>query len=1573
MNTLSKKILALLLASVMLIGAPVYLVNASETQLSNYLSQIGVQSSGGVSPFKIDGEDDTQVGSDEDDAQAGGDESDAAEQVGNDATDTTTQGDEGDATDTAIQGDEVYRGNEGDRGDEDGGRDEEAGGVEGGAQIDEESTQENDEGSAQTDSDTADATEQVDGDATDAAEQADGDEEAADANALPDGFIDESSLFLDELLGKLEAQVEPQGSIAAAPVTAEVAFVIDSTGSMAPYIANIKSNIALLSKSLGDLGVTLKLAIVEYKDITFDGIYSTVVHMTNNSVWLTPNEFISTLNRVYVYGGGDEPETPIDALGYLVDGRSTPWGKDTPKYAFLLTDASYKTNNRHGYATLTAVADRLAQLKINTSVITTLSLQSLYSPLTAKTGGAGININSANLTGDLLKQIAASLAVNPAPTPTPTPMPTAPPNPAPTPAAKKAIYIIPGYLASELYDSTSASAYRLWPDIHFIPIIDWMQREHPQLINRNADGSGEVAFASGKDILPNGKDDYGAMDVYKKLVDTLKTSFGKPYGGNYDVKFFPYNFLGDINHVVIKLEDDAKSYDKITIVTHSTGGLVAAAYVAKSRINQLKIEKLVMIAPPLYGTYSALFPLERGDSGKGFNLLDLILNANWVKQITRNSPTTYQLLPSREYFETTQALDIKTKDALLPWNQAWIYNANWNEFYRSLAGSANINDNLLSSAVNPRSHKNFRERSVAGSYASITDNLRLVNTTVIGTTSGKSTPKTAQYDVSKGYANTRLMDIIYDRNGDGTVYGTSLGKPGLLHTLSYSGLFAPDHTGLISDDGTLRNVVNLIRSAAGAASAAVSGAVSGDTSVGGAFDWNGEDGGADVGAYVWTGADDGAVEWAGGSTAGASYGGAAGGGIAASMAGLVKLRVECDSEIAVRIFDGGGDIVAYCDSEVAKGFDGENLICGRYGDEDETLTSIYLPNASGRIGFYNGLNPDEGAELTVKIYLLDADGYYNACGTYACEIDAVAGAEVLALNVADCVTAQNMEKLADESDYPDLEISSETYDTAWDFDLSGLKLQNHDTILLEKIGETATIQIWGNVNPDDLIWSSSDESVITVDAGGAIEAVGYGYAMISAYTEDGSGKVKSIKAKVALYPSSVNFDDISIVVGERAVIQPIFDSDSVTETEIIYTFDAEALKYENGAFVGLKPSVTEVYGYTVNNLMNTFLLTVTDEVITIKSISIKAAPFKTTYIQGEALDITGLEVSALYSDGNTGALTGFAVSPADGTALDETGVIDVLVEFDGFTDRFSIVVYAVDPNPEDKNPDPDDKDGNQDDKSGEPDDEQPADGNDAKNLAKRRIVSGDGAGARSIEPMPPSASASKTDVSQYPRQTGSPKLKSTNGGKLSAGEKSPAAGAILRDSITSRLMGSEWINPYADVIETDWYYDAVSYASKYGIMKGTGESIFSPDEKVSRAMLAVILYRLIDEPQVDGAPLFKDAPDGNWHSDAISWAGKSGVILGYYDGRFGVDDEVTREQILTILYRFTQFIGVETDDSADLARFSDSGRISDWALPAVRWAIGAGLIEGRGGGMMIAPAETATRAEIAAILYRYLS
>ena len=176
--------------------------------------------------------------------------------------------------------------------------------------------------------------------------------------------------------------------------------------------------------------------------------------------------------------------------------------------------------------------------------------------------------------------------------------------------------------------------------------------------------------------------------------------------------------------------------------------------------------------------------------------------------------------------------------------------------------------------------------------------------------------------------------------------------------------------------------------------------------------------------------------------------------------------------------------------------------------------------------------------------------------------------------------------------------------------------------------------------------------------------------------------------------------------------------------------------------------------------------------------------------------------------------------------------------------------------------------------------------------------------------------------------------------------------------------------PFTDVTN-HWAYSAIKRVYTRGWMVGMDEKTFAPDQQLSRAMLAVILYAMAGEPAVTGESPFTDVPAGCWYTDAIVWAAQNGIVCGFGDGTFRPNEAVTRAQAAVMLYGYAAFTGADVTARADLSAYSDAGQIPAWAMDAMQWANVRRLIVGRDSSHL-APNGGATRAEMAAILSAYI-
>ena len=176
--------------------------------------------------------------------------------------------------------------------------------------------------------------------------------------------------------------------------------------------------------------------------------------------------------------------------------------------------------------------------------------------------------------------------------------------------------------------------------------------------------------------------------------------------------------------------------------------------------------------------------------------------------------------------------------------------------------------------------------------------------------------------------------------------------------------------------------------------------------------------------------------------------------------------------------------------------------------------------------------------------------------------------------------------------------------------------------------------------------------------------------------------------------------------------------------------------------------------------------------------------------------------------------------------------------------------------------------------------------------------------------------------------------------------------------------------PFLDVNEGDWFYDAVAYAYENGLMDGVGGNRFAPNSATTRAQLVTILYRMEGQPAVSGDLPFTDVEAGTWYTNAVGWAAQNGIVNGVGDDTFAPGNDLTREQLVTILYRYAEAKGYDVSASADLAGYPDGEEIQAYAREAMAWAVAENIIQGMEDDTL-KPAGNASRAQIATILMRF--
>ena len=189
----------------------------------------------------------------------------------------------------------------------------------------------------------------------------------------------------------------------------------------------------------------------------------------------------------------------------------------------------------------------------------------------------------------------------------------------------------------------------------------------------------------------------------------------------------------------------------------------------------------------------------------------------------------------------------------------------------------------------------------------------------------------------------------------------------------------------------------------------------------------------------------------------------------------------------------------------------------------------------------------------------------------------------------------------------------------------------------------------------------------------------------------------------------------------------------------------------------------------------------------------------------------------------------------------------------------------------------------------------------------------------------------------------------------------------IKDTVTS-----SYGLPFTDVQSQKWYRRAVEYVYKNDIIKGLNDYTFGPDDKLSRSMMVTILYRMAGSPSVSGTSPFKDVKDSSkWYYKAVLWASKKNIVSGYSNGNFGPGDNITREQLAVMLYKYAKYRGKNVSNLGNITTFTDYKQVASYATTQVKWAVGAGVITGSNN--KLNPKGNATRAEAASMLYKYCS
>ena len=604
--------------------------------------------------------------------------------------------------------------------------------------------------------------------------------------------------------------------------------------------------------------------------------------------------------------------------------------------------------------------------------------------------------------------------------------------------------------------------------------------------------------------------------------------------------------MADLNDSATALQDHINSngYQKVVFVTHSTGGLLASAYIAKNYANKKKTEKAILIAAPLYGTYSSLNPIETGVEDLVVGRVEEALNSygtigslgivrwyaksqtyKFVRKAVHNSPTTYQLLPSIEYLKLmpqlfTNEFSGKAVTTL-------------DEYYSVLNRSDNINSNLTNG--NKRSHKNFRNN--IGNIVSV---LQEVDTILIGTSYIESdspnywTPTIASYATDL-FGKTKLTDIRKTKNGDGTVLAASAFalSPTGEHILKYKD-FANDggydHFSLATKSKPIKYVCDYIN---------------------GKTPENIEN---EDTRTIDSQTDD--------------------------MSQYIKIHYNSDSFITVKIFDTTDTCVAEISDNNFYGFDDNSPFdfTPIVFDDNEKDIILYIPNSGYKMLFSYGNQEETSIDFNIKISTLNGESCERSSVTKSLQSTSSNG---LLVSINGC-----MQEINDDNLISVIDGFLENNYTEWDIQ-KAVDIGINDSKQIIITGEESQ-----NVLP--LInWASSNPDVATISQDGIINALGYGETVITAQC---GSKICSSIVTVKQNVTSVDFKDIKLTIGERLLIDPVFTPYNSTEKDVIYLFDNGNIINidEFGVIQALSSGVITVTGVASNGVSDTFIVSVRD-------------------------------------------------------------------------------------------------------------------------------------------------------------------------------------------------------------------------------------------------------------------------------------------------------------------------------------------------------------------------------------------
>ena len=520
------------------------------------------------------------------------------------------------------------------------------------------------------------------------------------------------------------------------------------------------------------------------------------------------------------------------------------------------------------------------------------------------------------------------------------------------------------------------------------------------------------------------------------------------------------------------------------------------------------------------------------------------------------------------------------------------------------------------------------------------------------------------------------------------------------------------------------------------------------------------------------------------------------------------------------------------------------------------------------------------------------------------------------------------------------------------YKVTGVSLNTDSLTLVE--GGTATLAATitpSNATNQNVTWSSDNESVATVDQNGRVTAVAQGGATITAAVDGKSAECYvTVNAAAPVPVTSVSLDKTSLGLTEgdtetlTATVEP---SDATNKNVTWSTSDASIATVTDGVVTAVAPGTATITVTTEDgNKAATCAVTVTAATVPVTGVTLNKT--STSLYVGDTETLTptitpdnATNKNVTWSSDDTSVATvdasGLVTAVARGTAV----ITATAADGSGASASCTVTVSSYLP---------------------------PANPN------YRITVEATQGGTVTADPTAAKAGATVTLTPAPDRgyQVGSVAVTDRFGDPVAVTEQADGTYTFVMPNgqVTVTVTFAEAPLPFHDVTEGDWFYDAVRYAYETGLMDGVGDNLFAPNSQTTRAQLVTILYRLAGEPEPGGDSGFSDVAAGTWYTDAVVWAAENGIVNGTTDATFAPGEDITREQLVTVLYRYAESKGYDVSASADLSGYPDADQIQSYAAESVAWAVAEGLIQGFEDNTL-RPAGNATRAQIATILMRF--